>query len=365
MDIAKIKANTRHFPSIMASLYQNIIRPLLFLQSPENAHNFSLSGLKWAERLGLPLVCLRSQCSSPAGKEVKLWDLEFPNPVGLAAGMDKDAEVIRPMLGMGFGFVEVGTVTPVAQPGNPKPRLFRYPQHHAVVNRMGFNNDGLDSLVSNVSRFKSGRPCKGVIGINIGKQKDTPNEEAHLDYLKGFEATADLADYVAVNISSPNTPNLRELQDDKPLQELLKTLKEANTSRTAEGKRHVPTLLKIAPDLEDAHLEQIVSNVVDHQWDGIIATNTTIDRSGDYADFETPGGLSGRPVKKKSTAVIQKISKLTGGKLPIIGVGGIETAADAQEKLDAGASLVQVYSGFIYQGPKMARRIVQGIKKPA
>jgi dihydroorotate dehydrogenase len=343
----------------MASLYQHVIRPILFQMNPEDVHNFTLQALKTMTHLRIPVWLMEQLCSVSSEHKTKLWDLEFPNSIGLAAGMDKDGEVIEAMFAMGFGFLELGTVTPLPQSGNPKPRLFRYPDTHAIVNRMGFNNAGVEALKNKVFSFRQARPDKGVIGINIGKQKETPIEAATADYVKGFETVADLADYIAVNISSPNTQDLRKLQESEPLKDLLSTLYGLNTKRLNEGKRKVPTLLKIAPDLEQAQIESIVQLVVEHQWDGIIATNTTIDRSGDRSSYETPGGLSGRPLKQRSTEVIQIISKLTSGKLPIIGIGGIETAEDVSEKIDAGAHLVQVYSGFIYQGPRMVREIVK------
>lgn len=346
----------------MASLYQQIIRPVLFQMNPETAHNFSIRSLKIMTGLRIPLWLTNQLCSATPKDKVKLWDLEFPNRVGMAAGMDKDAEVIEAMFAMGFGFTEIGTVTPLPQSGNPKPRLFRYPSDHAIVNRMGFNNAGVEALRKKVATYRTRFPHKeGVIGINIGKQKETPIESATADYIQGFEAVADLADYIAVNISSPNTQNLRKLQSGEHLKELLSSLYDLNLARKNKQLRHVPTLLKIAPDLSREEIESIVALVVEHKWDGIIATNTTIDRSGDKAHFETPGGLSGQPVRERSTEVIRIISELTSGKLPIIGVGGIETGEHAQEKLDAGASLVQVFSGFIYQGPLMARRMVQEI----
>jgi dihydroorotate dehydrogenase len=343
-------------------MYQQLVRPCLFRFQPEPAHQYSLQALQLATCLRLPLALLRSICKPPSGQEVALWDLRFPNPVGLAAGMDKDGEVIEAMFAMGFGSLELGTVTPNPQPGNPKPRLFRYPDHHAIVNRMGFNNAGVTALVERVQRYRAKCPqATGVIGINIGKQKETPIEGATADYLYGFNAVADVADYIAVNISSPNTQNLRKLQEREHLEDLLGSITARNRERVAGGKRMVPTLLKIAPDLEEAQLESIVELVLQHQWQGIIATNTTVDRSGANAGFESPGGLSGAPVRERSTRVIQKVHQLTGGKLPIIGVGGIETAAHAREKLDAGAALVQVYSGFIYQGPRMVQRMVSGL----
>jgi len=345
----------------MASLYKNLIRPLLFKQDPEVAHERSLSALEFAQKIRIPLWLLKATCSAPKDQSVQLWDLNFPNPIGLAAGMDKDAKVMEAMFDIGFGFVEVGTVTPEPQPGNPKPRLFRYPESGAIVNRMGFNNEGLEPLVHRVSRFHQKFCAAGVIGINLGKQKTTSLEKAPEDYLRGFQAVADHADYVAVNISSPNTPDLRKMQDDAPLRELLQTLREQNQYRQSEGKRTVPLLLKIAPDLNGEGIDRIVDAVIEHEWAGIIATNTTIDRNGENSSYESPGGLSGRPLKRRSTEVIRQIHRRTEGKLPIIGVGGIETADDVRQKLDAGAKLVQVYSGFIYEGPRMVRRLMKGI----
>lgn len=343
-------------------MYQQLIKPCLFRLHAEKAHNFSILSLKVATSLRVPLWMMSPLTRAPEGREVELWDLKFPNPVGLAAGMDKDAEVIEAMLTLGFGFVEVGTVTPKPQPGNPKPRLFRYPETHGIVNRMGFNNAGVEALVEKVEKFRKSCPNhKGIIGINIGKQKETPIEAATEDYLRSFDKVADLADYIAVNISSPNTQNLRKLQDKDNLEDLLASLKTRNLSRVEEGKRSVPTLLKIAPDLTEEQIETIVQLVIENEWDGIIATNTTIDRTGDNAHYEFPGGLSGAPIRERSTEVIRLLAKLIDGRIPIIGVGGIETADHAKEKIDAGASLVQVYSGFIYQGPRMVRRIVSGL----
>jgi dihydroorotate dehydrogenase len=343
-------------------MYSRLIRPLLFRLDPESAHQLTFRLLKVATSTRLPLAILRRCFSEGCREPVRLWDLEFPNRIGLAAGMDKDGEVIDAMFAMGFGSLELGTVTPVAQSGNPKPRLFRYPGTHAVVNRMGFNNAGVDALAEKVRAYRNLHRPGGVIGINLGKQKSTPIESAVVDYLHGFRVVADLADYVAVNISSPNTENLRKLQDREHLEILLKEMRAANRIRVDQGLRHVPMLLKIAPDLSEPQLETMTGLVLEYGWDGIIATNTTIDRSGPFASYESPGGLSGQPLKDKSTAVLRLVSRITGGKLPLIGVGGIETGADAAEKLDAGASLVQVYSGFIYQGPGMVRAIVRDLK---
>jgi dihydroorotate dehydrogenase len=343
-------------------MYQRLIRPLLFRLDPEMAHQFTLSALSMAGELRLPLPVLRALFPVPTGKGVSLFGKHFRNPVGLAAGMDKDGEAIDAMAALGFGFLELGTVTPLAQPGNPKPRLFRYPQTHAVVNRMGFNNAGVEALVNRVRRYRVRAGAGGpVIGINIGKQKSTALEQAVEDYVAGFRAVADVADYVAVNISSPNTPDLRKLQDREPLEALLRALSALNGERAMASLPRVPTLLKIAPDLNEAQLDEVVQLVMEQSWDGIIATNTTIDRSGDRSHYESPGGLSGRPLKDRSTQVIRRIAKVSGGKLPIMGVGGIESASDAREKLDAGATLVQVYSGFIYEGPRMVQRLVRGL----
>lgn len=344
-------------------MYQQILRPCLFKLAPETAHQFSIQSLKIASSLRLPLWMLRRIARPAEGPVVPLWDLKFPNPIGLAAGMDKDAEVIEAMLALGFGAIEVGTVTPQPQPGNDKPRLFRYPSTHAIVNRMGFNNAGVDALIERVRDYRRRHPeSRGIIGINIGKQKETPIASATDDYVHSFDAVADLADYIAVNISSPNTQNLRQLQDREHLEALLRSLRQRNDARHERGQRRVPTLLKIAPDLDNAQLESIVQLVVEHGWQGMIATNTTIDRTGDKAGYEFPGGLSGAPLRQRSTEVIRQIHQLTNGKLPIIGVGGIETGDHAREKLDAGASLVQVYSGFIYQGPCMVKHMLQGLK---
>lgn len=292
---------------------------------------------------------------------VKLWDLEFPNPVGIAAGMDKDAIAVDGLFALGFGCVEVGTVTPLPQPGNPKPRLFRYPQHHAVVNRMGFNNAGAEAMARRLARWRKGEETRapGILGVNIGKQKTTPLEDASGDYLKSFSLLADYADYVAVNISSPNTPDLRKLQGSGYLGGILRTLNQANSERVSSGKRKIPLLLKIAPDLDQEQIEEIVGTVIDCAWDGIIATNTTIDRSPPYENLEKQGGLSGQPLRERSKQVLRQVLRATGGKVPVIGVGGIETADQMKEKLDAGASLVQVYTGFIYKGPGMVKGLIR------
>ena len=285
----------------------------------------------------------------------EVFGLTFENPVGLAAGFDKDGKYFRAMSSMGFGFLELGTVTPKPQDGNPQPRLFRLPQDEAIINRMGFNNEGVHALVE---RLKQGKPKNVIIGGNIGKNKVTPNDKAHEDYVYCFEALFPYVDYFVVNVSSPNTPNLRELQDKEPLTKLLTMLQELNHQKDAPK----PILLKIAPDLNNAQLDDILEIVKDSKIAGIIATNTTISREGLKEKKQRiseigNGGLSGQPVKQRSTEVIRYLSTKSNGELTIIGVGGIATPQDAIEKLEAGASLIQVYTGMIYEGPMMVKNI--------
>ena len=345
----------------MGSAYERVLRPILFRFSPEAAHNMSIRALQLAGACAPGRSLLRAMYHPGSRSPVKLWDLEFPNPVGIAAGMDKDALAVDGLFALGFGCVEVGTVTPLPQPGNPKPRLFRYPQHHAVVNRMGFNNAGAEAMARRLARWRKdeGTRAPGILGVNIGKQKTTPLEDAAGDYLKSFSLLADFADYVAVNISSPNTPDLRKLQGSGYLGGILRTLNQANSERVDSGKRKMPLLLKIAPDLDQEQIEEIVGTVIDCAWDGIIATNTTIDRSPPYENLEKQGGLSGQPLRERSKQVLRQVLRATGGKVPVIGVGGIETADQMKEKLDAGASLVQVYTGFIYKGPGMVKGLIR------
>lgn len=286
--------------------------------------------------------------------EREIFGLKFPNPVGLAAGFDKDARLIDEMSNLGFGFIEIGTVTPKGQPGNPQPRLFRLPQDQSLINRMGFNNGGAIDTVERLKRRKS----KVIVGGNIGKNKATPNEQADEDYLTCFRQLFDYVDYFVVNVSSPNTPNLRDLQEKEPLKALLSRLQKENNQKP----KRKPILLKIAPDLTNEQLDDVVEIVMDTQIDGVIATNTTISREGlktSEQDIKAigAGGLSGRSVGKRSTEVIRYLHEKGEGKFPIIGVGGIFTAKDALDKIRAGASLVQVYTGFVYEGPAMVKRI--------
>jgi len=341
-------------------MYQSLIRPLLFNFDPEEIHHLSMNAL----RLGTTLPGLRELMGAsfryehPALRR-ELFGLTFENPMGLAAGFDKDALLADRWRYLGFGFVEVGTVTPRPQPGNPQPRLFRLPADQAVINRMGFNNAGVEAMAKRLSRHDRGTV---ILGANIGKNKDTPNEQAVDDYLICFERLFDLVDYFVVNVSSPNTPGLRSLQEREPLTRLLSTLQDRNQGRP----RPKPLLLKIAPDLNQAQLDDIVAVARDTQLSGLIATNTTISR----ADLRTPtgkveamgaGGLSGLPVRERAQEVVAYLHRQTEGKLPLIGVGGIMTAADAQARLDAGASLLQSYTGFIYGGPGYVKGILQGL----
>jgi len=338
------------------NLYKLFLKPVFFLFPPERAHHLTVFLLKTT--LAIPVVnWLFRQSFGVSDKrlERKVFGLTFRNPVGLAAGFDKDGKYYKAMSALGFGFIEIGTVTPVAQGGNPQPRLFRLPQDEALINRMGFNNEGVEAMVK---RLEKGRPKNLIVGGNIGKNKVTPNSSAVRDYSICFEALYPYVDYFVVNVSSPNTPGLRELQEKEPLTALLTHLQNLNRQKP-EPK---PILLKIAPDLTDEQLDDILAIVQDTKLDGIIATNTTIDRSGlQTNDLEVKnigaGGLSGKPVRQRSTEVIRYLNEKSGGKMTIIGVGGIASPKDAMEKLAAGATLVQVYSGMVYEGPGLVKRI--------
>ncbi|MFT6334575.1 MAG: dihydroorotate dehydrogenase [Halioglobus sp.] len=327
---------------------------------PEKAHYKTVSLFRIALSLPLGKFIIKSLYNYQSPKlEKKLFGLTFKNPVGLAAGFDKDGKFYKEMSHLGFGFIEIGTVTPLPQEGNSKPRLFRLPEDEGLINRMGFNNDGVDAMVERLKKFK----VKDVIiGGNIGKNKNTPNEEAINDYVICFEKLFDLVDYFVVNVSSPNTPGLRDLQDKGPLTAILSKLMELNNARPSQK----PILLKIAPDLTDSQLDDIVDIVADTKIDGVIATNTTISRDGLNTNQDTianigNGGLSGAPVKSRSTEVVSYLHKKSEGAFPIVGVGGIDSAESAKEKMAAGASLVQVYSGFVYQGPGLVKSINKGL----
>jgi len=338
----------------------SLIKPLLFKFDPEKVHHFVTASLKRFNRFPGGAALSRSLWGIDDTRlEKEVFGLKFKNPVGLAAGFDKNAELMGEMANLGFGFVEIGTVTPLPQPGNPMPRMFRLPDDNALINRMGFNNDGMDVVAERLAAFRktaAGGKKNLVIGGNIGKNKITPNEDAVTDYVKCFDRLFDVVDYFVVNVSSPNTPGLRALQEKEPLMQLLNTLQQRNPKNGVSR----PILLKIAPDLTDEQLDDIVEIVKQTGIAGIIATNTTISREGlmskDALKIET-GGLSGKPLTKRSTEVIRYLSKKSNGAFPIIGVGGIHSPEDAIEKLNAGASLVQLYTGFIYEGPGLIGRI--------
>lgn len=335
------------------------LRSILFLKSPEAIHYWAMHRLQWVykNRL-LRKFMLRSFAVKDARLERTLWGITFPNPVGLAAGFDKDARWTDELATLGFGFIEIGTLTPRPQPGNPKPRLIRLPVDAALINRMGFNNGGVDAAAARLKLRKE----QVIIGGNIGKNKDTPNEQATGDYVASFKILFPVVDYFVVNVSSPNTPGLRELQDKEPLTKLLQTLQELNSAQPASK----PILLKIAPDLTDSQLDDIIEIVQTTEIAGIVATNTTIDRSKlttdpAFVEKAGAGGLSGKPLRQRATEVVHYIHLKSNGTIPIIAAGGIFTAQDAIEKLEAGASLVQVYTGFIYEGPAIAKNICTGI----
>lgn len=342
-----------------ASMYKSFLRKTLFRLNAEQAHNFSFGFLKVVFQLPFAKSLFYGAYNlNHPSLEREVFGIKFKNPVGLAAGFDKNAKLFNEFSFMGFGSIEIGTVTPKPQAGNEKPRLFRLPQDNALINRMGFNNDG----VKKVARRLKSRYTSVVIGGNIGKNKVTPNENALDDYLICLNELYDVVDYFTVNVSSPNTPGLRELQEKEPLTKLLQALKdEAATKYKAK-----PILLKIAPDLTDSQLDDIVEIVIATGVDGIIATNTTIDRSGlqtDKSEVEEigAGGLSGKPLTNRSTEVIRYLHEKSLGSVPIVGVGGIHSAEDALEKLEAGASLVQLYTGFVYEGPALVKKINQKI----
>ena len=332
-----------------------LLRPLLFALDPEIAHNQTLKLLKFAQQTGL------SALSKPLSvdKPLTVMGLNFKNPLGLAAGLDKNGDYIDALAELGFGFIEIGTVTPKPQPGNPKPRLFRLPEQQAIINRMGFNNLGVDHLLQQVqlSRYT------GILGINIGKNAATAMEDATSDYLQGLRKSYALASYVSINISSPNTKNLRQLQQGDEIKYLLSALKEEQLKLQVEHSKYTPIAVKIAPDLNANEIIHIAGLLLEFNIDGVIATNTTLDRSSVQGHMHAgeSGGLSGAPLKARATEVVTGLAAELHGKLPIIAVGGIFSAADAQQKFQAGASLVQIYSGLIYKGPQLIKDILQGL----
>ncbi|MCP4521143.1 MAG: quinone-dependent dihydroorotate dehydrogenase [Cytophagales bacterium] len=345
-------------------MYKSLIRPILFKFDPEKVHHFSFKSIKFMFKLPLMKSIFKGLYSVDDSRlERDVFGLKFKNPVGIAAGFDKDAHIIDELSCMGFGFIEIGTLTPVGQPGNTKPRLFRVPQDQAVINRMGFNNEGVETAIK---RLKA-RKTDVLVGGNIGKNKVTPNEQAYNDYEKCFHALYEYVDYFVVNVSSPNTPGLRALQDKEPLTKLLVGLKELNEQKPKQK----PILLKIAPNLDEGQLDDIVEVIKNSEIDGLIATNTTIstddltiskaeiDALRTKDEYKMLGGVSGKVLTNHSTQIIRYLANRLD--VPIIGVGGIMTAEDALEKLEAGASLVQIYSGFIYEGPNLVKRINKAI----
>ncbi|MCV2423241.1 quinone-dependent dihydroorotate dehydrogenase [Paucibacter sp. DJ2R-2] len=330
-----------------------LTRPFLFGLDPEHAHELTLGAI--ARLQNTPAQCLWSQ--PRIADPIELAGLKFPNRIGLAAGLDKNGRCIDGLGAMGFGFIEVGTVTPKGQPGNDKPRMFRLPEAGALINRLGFNNEGLASFLANVQRAHSFRAAGGLLGLNIGKNAVTPIEDAASDYLLGLDGVFPHADYITVNISSPNTKNLRALQSDEALDALLGRLQERKLQLEANAKRQVPMFVKIAPDLDEEQVAVIAQTLQKNGIDGVIATNTTISREAvkGMTHAEETGGLSGRPVFEASNRVIRLLRSALGGNYPIIGVGGVMSGEDARAKLQAGADLVQIYTGLIYQGPALVR----------
>ena len=340
-------------------LLSALTRPLLFALDAEHGHNLTLATLRRFEKLGLT----RALPATPADPRT-VMGIRFPNPVGLAAGLDKDGAYIDGLAALGFGFIEIGTVTPRAQAGNPKPRMFRLPTAHALINRMGFNNGGVDAFVANVQASRFYQNKSGVLGLNIGKNADTPIEKAADDYLHCLQKVYPYASYVTVNISSPNTKNLRQLQGESELDALLSQLKDAQHRLSDQHKRYVPLALKIAPDLDAEQIKTIAGALLRHKIDGVIATNTTTTRDAVVAlpHGQEAGGLSGSPVLHLSNHVITSLKAELGDALPIIGVGGILHGADARAKVQAGAQLVQVYSGLIYRGPALVRECARALR---
>lgn len=338
-----------------------LFRPLLFSVDPEKIHAVTFGILRMKHRLpGFASILKFLFTLEDARLEKKILGLKFKNPVGLAAGFDKDAKLVDVLASLGFGFVEIGTLTPVGQPGNEKPRLFRLSEDEALINRMGFNNEGVLAAVERLKEKKS----SVIVGGNIGKNKSTPNASAHEDYVYCFNALYEYVDYFVVNVSSPNTPGLRELQEKEPLRRLLQAVKELSLSKP----KVKPVLLKIAPDLSTTQLDDIIEIIQATRMDGIIATNTTLSRDGLLTDPSLlekmgAGGISGKPLTKRSTEIIRYLRARLGKEFPIIGVGGIMSARDAIEKFDAGADLIQLYTGYIYEGPELIKRINKAILK--
>jgi dihydroorotate dehydrogenase len=348
----------------MGKYYETLVRPAFFRRDSERAHELGVDAMALLGALAPLRAALAwwTRRGFARAQPIEVFGLRFPNAVGLAAGFDKNARAWPAAAALGFGHVEIGTVTALAQPGNPKPRMFRYPEHEAVINRMGFNNDGAEAVAARLAKLPPRGARQIPLGINLGKSKVTEIDRAAEDYLASFAQLADHADYLVLNVSSPNTPNLRQLQDEARLRELLAAVTSANRERaTRAGKHHVPLLLKISPDLSWPQIDTVLTVIADYALDGIIATNTTLARPGFFAGVNESGGLSGAPLTRRSTEIVSYISRTTNGTLPIIGVGGIVDPQSAAEKLDAGATLVQIYTGMIYRGPFFAADIARAL----
>jgi dihydroorotate dehydrogenase len=336
----------------MMDLYERLVRPLLFSLEAETAHHFTIASLRRASHLDLALRALRR--FTPPSKPKTLFGLNFPNPIGLAAGLDKNGVALPAWAALGFGFIEIGTVTAMAQPGNPKPRMFRLSAHQAVINRLGFNNDGADVIAKRLHRLRQSQRWPAVpVGINIGKSRTTPLERAADDYLYSYRLLRDYADYITLNVSSPNTPSLRELQEPAALSQLLHAI------GSEPGPVAKPLVVKISPDLSPIELEAILAACEENGVAGIIATNTTLDHSSIPSELDEEGGLSGAPLREKSTALVRSI--VASSKIPVIASGGILDAKSAREKFEAGAQLVQLYTGFVYRGPQLLREVMEAM----
>jgi len=344
----------------MGFYYENVIRPILFRTDPEKAHDLGVTALDYLGKLSLVCRWLEAANLVRADKPVEAFGIQFPNAVGLAAGMDKNGRFYRTAPALGFGHVEIGTVTRLQQPGNERPRIFRYPDHRAIINRMGFNNEGAEAVAKRLKATLGKKKSRVPLGINIGKSKVVPLDQAVEDYLGSFNLLVDYADYITINVSSPNTQGLRRLQSKGHLDTLLGELANTNRSRAKKlGNKPTPLLLKIAPDLSYPEIDSILECIERWQLDGIIATNTTISRPGAFANVKEPGGLSGPPLHQRSLEIVNYISRMTSGKLPIIGVGGVHDPATAGAMMDNGARLVQVYTGMIYRGPFIAKTLAK------
>jgi len=334
------------------TVYEKVVRPLLFSIDSERAHDLAIGFLRRVSQVDLALHLL--QRFQPAAKPKTVFGVTFPNPIGLAAGFDKNGVALPALAALGFGFIEIGTVTAKSQPGNPKPRIFRYSKERALVNRLGFNNDGADIVANRLRRWREdGRWPRVPVGINIGKSKSTPLDQAPADYLHSFRRLRKFADYVVLNVSSPNTPGLRSLQERDAFAGLVRAVQEENRSNE-------PVLVKISPDLSQAELKEIIATCEENQIAGIIATNTTLDHSSIPSESDQAGGLSGAPLREKSTGLVRMIA--ASSTIPVIGCGGIFDAESAREKIEAGAALIQIYTGFIYRGPALVREIIAGLK---